>query len=458
MKRLLFSLFVMFSLISLVSATELEVVVTENEILNIIGLDSPAKMTLDITNNNGKDDNFEIYSLVGVVIEPKDRFLIKNGQTKNLEISISPQKKILEEIRGYFVFDYEIKGLETGYYKDKLKIKIIDLEDAFFFDFGYINSTSEFFEFSIKNLENYDFENLEIKMESVFFEFSETINLAADEGKSFSVKLDANERKKLFAGTYDLDINLKYKESSSLKEEKLYYLENGGLVVVEDNSGFIVRKKTVTKFNKGNIITGAVISEKRDILTRLFTTYSENPESSNRKGIFVENVWEKELNPDESFSVVSRTNYIFPFFLLLMIVSVFFVSRLYSFKELALEKRVSYVRTKNGQFALKVKLHVKARKPMTDIKLIDSLPGMVKLYDKFGKAPDKIDKATRRLFWNINRLDKGEERVFSYIIYSQINVVGGFELPQAQSSFKLDDVTKRVFSNKTNFVMDTAED
>jgi hypothetical protein len=83
---------------------------------------------------------------------------------------------------------------------------------------------------------------------------------------------------------------------------------------------------------------------------------------------------------------------------------------------------------------------------------------MVKLYDKFGKAPDKIDKATRRLFWNINRLDKGEERVFSYIIYSQINVVGGFELPQAQSSFKLDDVTKRVFSNKTNFVMDTAED
>jgi hypothetical protein len=78
------------------------------------------------------------------------------------------------------------------------------------------------------------------------------------------------------------------------------------------------------------------------------------------------------------------------------------------------------------------------------------------LYEKFGIRPDKIDAATKRLFWNIERLNSGEERVYSYIIYSKLNVVGRFELPSATAIYQREGKTEQVLSNRTFFVAETS--
>ena len=91
-----------------------------------------------------------------------------------------------------------------------------------------------------------------------------------------------------------------------------------------------------------------------------------------------------------------------------------------------------------------------------NIQIIDKLPEMTKLYEKFGKMPNRIDHSTRRLFWDIPRLNKGEERVFSYILYSGLNIVGRFELPAATAVFERDGKTEEVYSNRAFFAVDTA--
>ena len=77
---------------------------------------------------------------------------------------------------------------------------------------------------------------------------------------------------------------------------------------------------------------------------------------------------------------------------------------------------------------------------------------MAKLYEQFGRKPDKIDEQTRRLIWDISHLNKGEERVYSYIFYSKVRTVGRFELPSAIVLFEQDGEKREVWSNKTYFV------
>ena len=121
--------------------------------------------------------------------------------------------------------------------------------------------------------------------------------------------------------------------------------------------------------------------------------------------------------------------------------------------DLSLRKKVTFVKTKGGQFALKVTVRVKAKKFIERINIIDKLPPLVKLYERFGAvAPDKIDLTHKRLEWDIESLNKGEERIFSYIIYSKIGVVGRFELPNARIVYEKEGKVKKAESNRSFFI------
>ena len=117
------------------------------------------------------------------------------------------------------------------------------------------------------------------------------------------------------------------------------------------------------------------------------------------------------------------------------------------------KKNVSFVRTKGGEFALRVTLNASTKKYLERINIIDRLPGIVKIYEKFsGTPPDKVDHQSRRIQWNIDSLNAGESRVFSYILYSKVGVVGRFELPPAIGVYDKEGKTFHVRSNKAFFV------
>jgi hypothetical protein len=115
-----------------------------------------------------------------------------------------------------------------------------------------------------------------------------------------------------------------------------------------------------------------------------------------------------------------------------------------------LSKRVYHVKTKGGEFALKVMLHIKARSSVDNIEIYDRIPGAMKLFEKAG-MPHKID-GMGRLTWKIDRLNGGEDRIFSYIIYSPIRIVGRLELSPAVVHFAKGGKSKYISSNRTYFM------
>jgi len=95
------------------------------------------------------------------------------------------------------------------------------------------------------------------------------------------------------------------------------------------------------------------------------------------------------------------------------------------------------------------------KKKIEKISIIDKFPNLVKLYNKFGIiAPDKIDLENRRLHWNLDSLNKDETRIFTYIIYSKIGVVGKFELPEAKAVYEDEGEVKEAISNRSFYLRD----
>jgi hypothetical protein len=336
-------------------------------------------------------------------------------------------------------------------------MRIIKFEDAIDISVNNLKIDDTETKIVITNLEKRAFENIGLHVLSDFFEINEIISLDSEEQIKISIPIKLNETKTLEAKDYRVIATLELNNHKIEKAAILKYLERGEVSVSKTSEGFIVKKNSISKTNEGNVEIIVKIESKKNVLSRLFTTYSETPHTSERKGLFVEYAWEKELLPTETYSINSTTNYTLPFIFILIVLIVFFITKFLIRKDLVVKKRVSFVKTKGGEFALKIKLRIKANSLIENIEIADRIPGITKLYEKFGAKPDKIDNKKRKLSWSIKRLNAGEERVFTYIIYSKINVLGRFELPSASAKYEKNGKHEHTFSNKTYFAAESSE-
>lgn len=413
-------------------------------------LNNPAKFDL-VIDNKGPQDTFRVYSLIGMNIVPSTRFSVPTGEVVQPVSAYVPDVVIGKP--GLYLLDYQVKGDNTNIFEDKFKIKLVDIKDALDIRAGDISIDDSSVNVTIKNLQNADLENLSFELKSEFFDFETGIfSLKPNEQASFVGSIDRGSIQKLVAGPYVItattDVDGKEVKTNGIA----IYLESRSISTEQSSKGWIVRQNIVTKTNTGNIPMSVEVRMKRDIITRLFTSYSLEPVVAERGALTTTYSWVKELGPQESLVIVSTTNYTLPFVLLILIIFIAIMVKIYLRTDVIVKKRVSYVRTKGGEFALKVRVHIKARKNVENVNVIDRIPPMAKLYEGYGKRPDRVDEATRRLFWSIPRLNSGEERVFSYIIYSKVNVLGRFELPPAAAVYNVDHKKGMVMSNKTYFV------
>jgi len=405
--------------------------------------------------NLGATDTFEIYSYVGFEMFPKEKFQINEGNS-TLNVKVNPLQRTRNDYKGYINFAYQLIGEKTGTYQDTLLIKIVPFKEAIELS-ANIKPTDTRVELTVKNLEEVSIKDVSVRFTSQFFDKTETLSLSPLEKKTVYLNIDKSKTAKLKSGAYIVTgtatVNGKKVEISGM----MNYLENESISTTEKSSGFIIISNEVTKNNIGNTPIVATIRMKRNAISRLFTTFSTPPNSIERSGLSVNYVWQKSLNPSESLFVKARTNYTIPFVIIILIIVIALLARMYSLTSLSVAKRVSFVRTRGGEFALKVTINVKARKSVENVRLHDRIPPMSKLYENFVKAPDNINHATNSLSWNIGSLNAGEERVFSYIIYNQkLKIVGRYELPRAVATFTLAGKPKSINSNRAFFLAETA--
>jgi hypothetical protein len=413
---------------------------------------NPAHYMFTITSPG--EDTLEIYSLVGMSFSPRGSFDVAGGTTR-IPVSAYTTTDIRKR-EGLFSFQYFVKSAQAGSISDTLSLRVVPLADALLLAPATIHYLDSSVVLTLQNTQNARLENVSMQFDSPFFTVSRMLSLIPYGQVNVTIPLDAKRVSGLDAGAYQVRAEVTSGSAQSSIVGTLDYVQQQGTSTTESSSGLLIRTHTTTKANVGNVKLADSILVRKNALTRLFTLTSPPPARVDRQGFEVLYSWEHSLAPGESWSVTSTTNYTFPFFFVVFIVLITFLVRVYSSTAVVLQKKVSYVKTKGGQFALKVTLVVRAKKEAHAVQVIDRLPTLAKLYDNFGIKPHRIDTLTRRLFWDVPHLAAGEERVFSYIMYSDVNVVGRFELPSATAVFDAEGKTHEAVSNRAFFVNETA--
>ncbi len=445
------------SFIPLTLAQVIEIIPDKTIPVIIAESGEPATFSLEII-NNGQSDEFEIFSLAGVTLEPTAKIPISAGASATLEVKAYPNKNIREKTRGFFIFQYEVYSSLNGKVKREQLTRIVDLGEVFEISVQSLEPDTQSLIMTVRNLENRAFSNVEVRAHSLLFEDSKIVSLDPYKMTNVSLAIDNAKTRKLVAGNYDVQYTISFEGLTAQKDSTVKYLEQGSLSVEEGRSGAIVRNKIITKTNEGNVPVTAIVTERRDIITRLVTKISPQPTQVTKSGFFVIYTWEKQLAPSESLVVTTSTNYTLPLLVLLIVLlgvsSVYFFTR----RPLSLSKRVSMVKTKGGEFALKITLHVRANALLSDVIITDRIPHTMKLHENYGSKPHAFNESARQISWNIAHLNTGETRVLSYIIYSKVRVVGSFSLPLAQATFVKDKTKYNVFSNKTSSASESLAD
>ena len=449
MKKLFTLLILVFVLPSVLAINLIIEEQDSNEVI-IQGLNEPAIFNLKIT-NTGESDNFQFYNLLGFSMAPKGTVQINNGETKKIKLIIYPQDDF--SLRGFYTFEYFIQSQDKTEISQRLTIKIVDLEDVFEIGSGEIDPESNSIEIYIHNKENFNFEDINTKFNSVFFDLNETFQLGANERKTFDIQLNKEDFKELIAGFYTLNAKITVENLNAEIEGIIKFAEKDILTITKRDYGVVINTQIIEKKNEGNIAVKSETVIKKNIISRLFTSFSPEPDVVERQRVNIYYTWSREIAPGESLEIVVKTNWVIPLFLVLFVVIIVALTRYYSSTDLTLRKRVSFVKAKGGEFALKVSIIVHAKKHVERVNIIDRLPSLVKIYERFGgEKPTRINEKTRRIEWDLDKLDEGETRVLSYIIYSKIGIIGKFALPEATAIYEHEGKIHESSSNKAFFI------
>ncbi len=448
MKKII-TLLLIVLLFPALSAIKLDINKTsENEVM-ILDLEVPAVFNLEIT-NNGPTDEFEFYTFFTLLEEPSEPVLINRGETKQVQVKILPSYNLKT---GFSTFELVIRGTDDTEIINQLTTRIINLEDAFEVGSGSLDPDTNSLEVYIHNKVNFDFEFITAEFSSPFFDFEESFSLEPNERKNFYIELNKEDYKKIVAGFYTLNTEVTTNEHTAEVEGTIEFIEKDIVTTIKKDSGIIISRKIIEKINEGNTLASSDTVIKKNLISRLFTSFSPEPDFIEREGMKYYYSWEREIKPGESLKIVVRTNWLIPFLLIIFIVVIVVFAKKFSKANMSLRKKVTFVKAKGGEFALKVSLFVHAKKYMEKVRVIDRLPALVKLYEKFGgEIPAKVDETNKRIEWNFEKLEAGEIRVISYIIYSKIGVLGKFALPSATAIFEREGEIKDEESNRAFFI------
>ena len=454
MKKI-FILILILLILPLVLAIDINVEKQSSNEVMIAGLDKPAVFDLKIT-NLGAASNFQFYNLLGFNILPDEKVHISKGQTKEIQLKIFPIENL--KYRGFYTFEYFIKGQDLSETREEVTFRIINLEDTFEIGSGKIDPESNSIKIYIHNKVNFDFGEINATFSSAFFDFEEGFSLGPNERKEFSVQLNKEDFKKLMAGFYTLNAEISVEGKKANVEGIIKFVEKDIITTTKKSYGFVINTKIIEKTNEGNTLAKSQTVLKKNIISRLFTSFSPQPDIVEREGLIIYYTWDREIKPGETLEIVVKTNWFLPLLVIFFIVFIVILTKQYLKTNLVLRKKVSFVKAKGGEFALKVSIFVHSKKYIEGVNIIDKLPPLVKIYERFGgEKPSRINEKGRKIEWNFEKLEAGETRILSYIIYSKVGVLGRFALPAATAIYERDGKIHESASNKAFFIAEQKE-
>ncbi len=440
---------ILFMVILFLSSSAYAISFEEKPISNVIIPQLNQNAEIELIIYNASPGDYNIYTLTDVEISPWESFNI-DSKEKSIILTIRPLESL--STRGYYSFVYYVRNSNGTNYDDKMTVKVVDFKDVMEIssDSNYPSAEMTFF---IKNKENINLENLTATFSSVFFETEKTFSLKPLEKKEFTIPVDQEKLKKIPAGSYLIESNFNLEGQEQKLIGKIYFGEKREIESESSKEGFFIRTESEKKFNSGNTREVVRITATKSLFFVPFTFFNVLPDETKTTFFKKEYSWTRELGPGEELQVISKTNYLLIVLILLLAAALITFLAKRNSKRLEIRKSVSHVKTKGGEFALRVRVHLKVHKDLDNVSIIERIPAIAKVHENFGALkPTSINLKERKLRWDFGTLKKGDDRIFSYVIYSKVGVVGKFSLPAALAIFEENGNISETFSNKVFFL------
>lgn len=229
---------------------------------------------------------------------------------------------------------------------------------------------------------------------------------------------------------------------AELKEEKL-----------PSQSTFLKTTEETRYFNDGNTVAYKTLEKRTNILRRLFT--STEPKAavvSKPEGSYL--LWDLAVKPQQTATVRVVESYrpLFALFVAAVLLAVLY----YVFRSpVAIRKEAAVISLEEeGISDMKVVLHVKNRgsKGYDRLIIADKVPVIANIEKEAGIGTLKPVKVTSTkdgtiIKWELDHLERHEERVLSYRIKSKLSILGTFSLPACRAKFYDEGKERKTSSN-----------
>jgi len=425
-------LLILISFSSAANAIEIEKKVISDVIA--VEFDVPAEFDLRITNNRGDSDFFEIYSLLDVRITPAGTFQIDGLSSKTVRVTMLPRAKNI----GFMGITYYVRGQKSDTadsVQDTFSVAIRPLSDIIRITVPEVISNDETeMTFTIANPEKINLQNTEVRVSSDFFDYNSTFDLSKD--KSYEIKVPLKPLKGLPAGVHTINFEFIVGGKKAIIPKQVKLVETIKITESEfKRTGLLSYTRSVIRKNDGNVDQYVNVQLTQSIFESLFSKYSPKPTSSETSGLSKTSVWRQELKQGEILNIKITVDYTIPVLILAALIIAYIIFKIVTRKKLILRKKILKVRTKSGEFALKIVISIKnTGREIKDVIITDRIPVYAKIHEKFGVIkPEKVEND--RLTWKFDSLMPGEEHVLSYIIYSKIVYLGKINVPQAVAHY-----------------------
>ncbi len=206
--------------------------------------------------------------------------------------------------------------------------------------------------------------------------------------------------------------------------------------------------------NDGNSPTPPFyISESLPAFASFFFQPEKKPDKVETVGNSVIYYWLIEtIRPGEEIAITYRVSLLNVWLLSLALIFLGYVGYKFAFTPIVVKKS-SYVGKLEPEREITVSIEVKnrSRHVLEDVKIRDFVPSILKLSEKFDTLKPKVKKTSGGvyLFWELNLLKPGEERILTYRVRPALEIGGVLNLPKAVMSYLDKKKIKKVSLSKT---------
>ena len=446
---------------------EINVVRSENKIT----ANDAAIFEVSISNNQLRNTDFFIaknfFSERWRVAAQPYILSVESGFSRNTQLRIAPSKFLVPG-------EYKLViGIESrdGSFKEELLLEIEVIP------FGEDNVRTELIvddkidpriestvRVELENLFNYNIDDVNIQLESDLFEFENNIELKANEKRVEKFELNFPADVKL--GEYEFSVVVKTgKDVLGAANKKVLLAPYSEVTEKIFRSNKFNKNIVITKENTGTEKSSEEVNLELTWIEKILARYNIPPDSVNKAdGKYIVR-WFFSIEPGERVDIIVNLPYgTYLSILLITLLLVYLIFYITRRKVVLVKKIIDVTKDSEGIKGVKIILHLTNRgnKAIEKIRIIDYLPKMVAASGKdFGTMkPTRVQKSMDgrlRLVWDLDGLDRGEERIISYIARSSLSIIGKLLLPEAVVEYQTGRSHVHVRSNKLTLLTKASE-